>query len=85
MSGFKFIPNTFAKEKFNLKASEYKGSGMTPLLEDVLGKDNYRQFMMAQDPLCGGKSVGDITIITNRGETNPQKMRFKNIGTIHKL
>lgn len=85
MSGFKFVPNALAKEMFNLAAAEYVGNGMSPLLETVLGKDNYDRYIVAQDPLCGGKTSGEIRIILNRAERNHTLHRFAAIGTIHRL
>ena len=84
MSQFKFIPNEFAKKMFNLSARSYAGEGMTPLLQQVLGSENYNKYVIAQDPLCGGKSEGAISIILNNNERDPKKMNFASIGLIQK-
>lgn len=81
---YKFVPNQFAREKFNL-AAEYTAPGMTPVLEQALGKGNYDRYMVAQDPLAGGRSSGEISIILNPDERSPSRMSFASIGTIYKI
>jgi hypothetical protein len=54
MTQYKFVPNEYAVTKFNLAAAEYVGDGLTPLLEQALGKSNYDRYVVAQDPLAGG-------------------------------
>lgn len=85
MSKYKFVPNQMAREAFNLAAPEYVGEGITSVLQSTLGEENYQNYMVAQDPLCGGKTSGTIRIILNRREENPKLMRFESIGTIYKL
>jgi len=82
MSFYEYIPNRYASEKFNLTAQSYSGTGLTPLLEHALGQTNYNRYVVAQDPLCGGKSEGDIDIIVNPDERNPAAMVFRSIGTV---
>lgn len=79
---YRYTPNGFATKMFNLTAPGYTNEGMTGVLEDAIGKENYDRYMIAQDPLCGGRTEGNINIILNRGETDPQKMRFESIGTV---
>jgi hypothetical protein len=59
---YRFTPNGFAKSRYILDGTSYDGDGMTPLLESVLGDDNYRRDVVAQDPLCDGKTFGIIDI-----------------------
>lgn len=82
MDRYKFVLNDFAARMFHLEAGEYHGYGVTDLLEKLLGKANYEQFMIAQDPFAHGKKEGDIRIILNRHETDPSKFRYETIGTI---
>lgn len=72
MTRYKFVPNDLARTRFNLNASEYIGSGVTSLLDDVLGE--FERLVPAQDPLCGGKESGEITILGGQS-----------IGTIFRL
>jgi hypothetical protein len=85
MSHYKYIPSDFAKTAFNLTSSEYSGDGVTPLLEGALGKDNYDRYVVVQDPLTGGKTCGEIRIITNPRCLDPHGMQFQSIGSIQKL
>jgi hypothetical protein len=82
---YRFIPNSFATRMFNLVAPGYTDQGMTNVLEQALGKENYDRYMIAQDPLCGGRSEGIVKIILNPDETHPGNMRFEAIGTILKI
>ena len=82
---YRYIPNGFATQMFNLSAPAYQGAGMTGVLEDAIGKANYDRYMIAQDPLCGGKTEGKIDIILNPGETNPDRMQFASIGVIRQV
>jgi hypothetical protein len=82
---YRFIPNSFATRMFNLAAAGYTDEGMTAVLEQALGKENYDRYMIAQDPLCGGKSEGNVSIILNPDEADPRHMRFETIGTIQKI
>ncbi len=82
---YEFIPNGFARDKFNLAAQSYYGAGLTPLLEEALGKDNYNKYVPAQDTFSGDKTKADIDIIVNPEETNPAKMIFRSIGYVHEL
>jgi len=79
---FKFIPNSVAQELLGTTKSNYTGDGMTPLLEEAIGKEKYDRYILAQDPLCGGKTEGDIKIILNPGECDPNKMQYASIGKI---
>ncbi len=81
MSGYKFVPNNFAKKRFNL-TGEYNGEGMTPLLQQALGEDNYDRYMIAQSPLHHGKDKGVVSIILNPDETEITKMKYRSIGMI---
>ncbi len=83
--GFKFTPNTFAKDKFNLKAEEYIGDGLTYLFKEVLGEKNYSRYMIAQAPFYGNETEANINIITNPDELNPDAMVSKSIGTVSRL
>lgn len=82
---YRFIPNSFATRMFNLAAPGYTDEGMTGALEQALGKENYDRYMIAQDPLCGGKAEGTVAIILNPDERDPDRMRFETIGTIQKI
>lgn len=82
---YRYIPNGFATEMFNLTAPGYTGDGMTGVLEDAIGKANYDQYMVAQDPLCGGKTEGDIRIVLNRDERDLNRLRFASIGVIRRI
>jgi len=82
---YKYIPNAFARGAFNLASSEYVGDEMLRLLERALGKSTYDRYMFAQDPLAGGKTSGEIVIITYPEGRDRQSMGFKSIGSIQKL
>lgn len=77
--GYRFFPNKFAVEAFGLSEDFYDGESMTLLLEDILGKENYRLYMVAQDPLCGDRSYDPIRIVLNKGDPDP---KFATIGII---
>ena len=79
---YRFIPNSVAKELLGTTEPSYTGDGMVPLLKAAIGKEKYDKYVIAQDPLCDGKTEGDISIILNRGEPDPQKMQFASIGKI---
>ena len=82
---YRYIPNGFATKMFNLAAPAFTGDGMTGVLEEAIGKANYDRYMIAQDPLCGGRTEGNIDIILNPGETSPDRMRFACIGVIQSI
>ena len=84
MSGYKFVPNNFAKKRFNL-TGEYNGEGMTPLLQQALGKDNYDRYVITQTPLYQGKDKGVVEVMLNPDETKMSKMKYRSIGTIWAL
>jgi len=81
---YRFQPNEYAKRQFNLKAKEYVGDSMTYLVQDALGEDNYRRYVIAQDPLFE-KNEGEIRILTNPDEPNSKKWEYKSIGHIQRL
>lgn len=85
MSQYKFTPNGFASEMFNLHAIEYTGEGMENLLRQVLGTRNYREYMVPQTPLSGEKTEGEVIILLNQHVLSTKPMEFKSIGTIQRL
>ena len=87
---YKFIPNKFAKKFFKLTKNSYKGKGITSLLTNVLGKENYEKYMCAQDPMHKD-SKGIISICLNRLIDNDiqyletHNFKFRTIGIIKKV
>ena len=88
----KFTPNSFAKRFFGLKLDDYTGTeGVTDLLEQVLGKEDYDKYVISQDPFCGGVTKSSIRIILNRDEFDPKvassiySVEFATIGTIEQI
>jgi hypothetical protein len=81
---YKFIPNQLAKDAFNT-AAEYEADNVLEAVRVALGKENYNKYMIAQDPLSGGKTCGEIHITLNPGEENIHLMRFEPIGMVYRL
>ena len=70
---------------FKLKDLSYTGDGITPLMQDVLGKDNYQKYFIAQTPLGGGEEVDTISITLTRGELNLDRTKIATIGLIKRV
>lgn len=81
----RYTPNDFARRKFRLPYYVYNGDGLTSQLERAIGRDSYERYMVAQDPFCGGCRCNSVTIILNRGESDPELMEFVNIGVVERL
>jgi len=82
---YKYIPNDFAKEKFGLTKKEYEGGSLTNLFEDVLGKENYHKFMVAQDPFSDKRTKkAAIKILSNPAGSSFQKQSVRSIGVVMK-
>ena len=81
---YKFIPNQLAKNAFNA-AAEHAADTVFDAVRAALGEENYNKYMVAQDPLSGGKTCGEIHITLNPGEENIHLMRFEPIGMIYRL
>lgn len=80
---YKFKPNEFGSNFFSLDQAEYgPHDSTTGLLELVLGKPDYKKYMLAQDPLPNGKSKGTISIIVNPDEDQSHRWIFYSIGEI---
>lgn len=81
---FLYKPNDFAKHFFNLTQDEYTNSGMTPLLENTLGKSNYDKYVFAQYPLVGNAKIGEVSI--HIGDVGQHESKhYKVIGTIEEI
>lgn len=85
MTKYRFTPTAFSRAKFGLYSDLYEGDGMTPLMETVLGISSYRRHIIAQDPLCGGKRIGEVRIIVNPDEQEPRLWEFADIGTVERV
>jgi len=90
VSRYKFVPNQFATEKFNLAASEYTGDGMVSLMKEVMGLENFNKHMITQAPLDDGKThngakSGAVFIALDKDNPDPGKRDFRVIGTIYAL
>ncbi len=81
---YKFIPNQLARDAFNA-AAEHEADNVLEAVRTALGEENYNKYMLAQDPLSGGKTCGEIHISINPGETNIHLMRFEPIGMVYRL
>jgi len=91
-----YVPNEFAKDLFGLKKEFYDSTeGLTALLMDTIGGENYDQYINAQDPLPMGKLSGEIFATVNRASPNkpideslsaplPQ-VDFRSIGIVYML
>jgi hypothetical protein len=82
-----FFPNELGRELFHLKEQLYSGRGVTPLLLEALGEENYNKYIVASDPFSGGKSSGEVSIILNREESRSGQGqgKYTNIGRVERL
>jgi hypothetical protein len=81
---FRFRPNKFGKRFFNLKEDEYSGEGLTGLFEGVLGKQDYDEYMIAQDPFVGGGWSSRVVILLNREAAFTEPLEFATIGVVER-
>lgn len=84
MPRYRYIPNDFARNKFNL-LNEYTSDGLTSMFMSALGEANYDRYMIAQSLFHAGNKSADVDIILNRGEPNQKRMQFVSIGTAYQL
>ena len=77
---YAFTPSDAAARICGIVRREYTGgSGMSDLVEASIGQENYRKYVVASDPLAGGKSSG---IVPGR---NPNTGKSIDMGTIRKV
>ncbi len=83
---YKYKPNELAIKMFNLTAKDYYNyDGLTPLLEEVLGHENYSRYIFAQDPLCNSDNGKVEIVLTAREDVNAKKsdeIVFESIGSV---
>lgn len=79
-----FRPSVAGRNLFPVMTEkEYRGEGMTPLLESVLGKKDYARYRVAQDHFCGGKTRGSVTVYLGPAEASEiDPEAYYTIGTI---
>lgn len=82
---YRLTLNDFAMRFFGIEKRVHEGHGIGALVEGVLGKENCDKYMMSQDPLCGGKTVGEIRICLDKDEPDHHRPKFVQIGKIEKI
>ena len=85
---YRFTPNDWARQKFNLAAADYRGEGVTPLLIKILGGERaFDKYAIASDPFAGEDSTAHIAIMLPPEEAheNTQGRVFPLIGVMERL
>ncbi len=88
MSVFRFVPNEFAKEAFNLAADAYEGPKGRDLLLNLLENvyaEKANAHLIAQDYFFQNKTSGVVRIMLNPDEPDERRHSFATISMIHKL
>lgn len=82
----RFTPNAYGRAKFGLKFSRAESElGCTDFMIACIGRRNYDRYCLAQDLFYGGRTAGEVRIITNPDETVPLLMEFATIGIMEKI
>ena len=65
---YTYTPNKFAQKRLGVGAGTYSGPSLTKLIMDAIGKENYNNYVIAQDSFHGGRNTNSVTVIMNRAQ-----------------